>query len=328
MNLFDELEAKCRQNPRRLVFPEGNELKIIQAARIVTDKGIADPILIGDTIIIKGLAEENGISLSGIEILDKPDDTKAEELFTQYEKESGYFPKEYMLEKFKTNLFYGAMLVHMNAADAMVAGLIASTSDVIMASQMIIGLKDNIQTASSLFIMDIPGFKGSEGQYIIFADCGVVPNPDEYELADIAISTAATAKKLLGWDPRVAMLSFSTDGSAENELVTKVTDALALVKERDNELKIDGEFQLDSAIVPDIAAKKVKHESAVAGKANILIFPDLNAGNITYKAVQRFAGANAYGPFLQGFAKSVSDLSRGSSVEDIVGVSILALANI
>lgn len=188
-----------------------------------------------------------------------------------------------------------------------------------MASEMIIGLQEGISTVSSTGILLIPGYEGPEGNLLGIADCAVCPAPDSKELADIAISTADTLHSLMGWEPRVALLSFSTKGSASHDRVATVLKALEMVRERRPDLLIDGELQLDSAIVPEVAAKKVRGDSPVAGRANILIFPDLNAGNIGVKLVQRFAKGVAYGPLLQGFAKPVSDLSRGAPVEEIVG---------
>jgi phosphate acetyltransferase len=209
--------------------------------------------------------------------------------------------------------------VKLDEADCMVAGLSHTTGEVIMASEMIIGLQEGISTVSSTGILSIPGYEGPEGRLLGIADCAVCPAPDAKELADIAISTADTLNSLLGWEPRVALLSFSTKGSATHERVDTVLKALEMVHERRPELLIDGELQLDSAIVPEVAARKVKEGSPVAGKANILIFPNLDAGNIGVKLVQRFAKAVAYGPLLQGFAKPVSDLSRGAPVDEIVG---------
>jgi phosphate acetyltransferase len=226
--------------------------------------------------------------------------------------------------KFRHSLNVGSFLVRAGRADAMVAGLAHATQDVILASMSFIGMREGISTPSSIFLMRVPGFEGPEGEQIVFADCAVAVAPDAYELADIALTTAHTVRALLGWKPRIAMLSFSTKGSGEGESVEKVLEALRIARERDPDLAIDGEFQLDSAIVPGVAARKVPEGSAVAGRANILIFPDLNAGNIAYKAVQRFAKADAFGAFLQGFAKTVSDLSRGASVTDIVGLATMA----
>jgi phosphate acetyltransferase len=185
-------------------------------------------------------------------------------------------------------------------------------------------MREGISTPSSIFLMRVPGFEGPQGELMVFADCAVAVAPDAGELAEIALTTAHTVRALLGWEPRIAMLSFSTRGSGEGESVDTVLEALRIAKERAPGLAIDGEFQLDSAIVPAVAARKVPEGSEVAGRANILIFPDLDAGNIAYKAVQRFAKADAFGAFLQGFAKTVTDLSRGASVTDISGLATMA----
>ena len=212
------------------------------------------------------------------------------------------------------------MMVHLGEADGMVAGAINSTANVIRAASLVIGLQEGISTPSSFFLMEIPGFEGGEDGNLLFADCAVNIDPSPDELAEIAIATARSAKWLLDWEPRVALLSFSTKGSASHELVDKVIKATNIAKSKEPSLLIDGELQADAALIPSVAKRKVKGGSPVAGRANILIFPDLNAGNIAYKLVQRLAKANAYGPILQGFSRPVSDLSRGATVEDIVGV--------
>jgi phosphate acetyltransferase len=217
------------------------------------------------------------------------------------------------------------MMVRQSDADAMVAGLAHATEDVIMASELIIGMQEGASTPSSFSLMEIPGYVGAEGNLLIFADAAVNPDPTPQQLADIAIATARSAKELLGWEPRVAMLSFSTKGSAMHPLVDKVIDAVKIIRERELTLLVDGELQADAAIVPEVASKKIKETSSVAGKANILIFPDLGAGNISYKLVQRLAKATAYGPVLQGFAKPVSDLSRGATLEDIIGATTMVV---
>jgi phosphate acetyltransferase len=225
-------------------------------------------------------------------------------------------------------LNYAAAMVAVGDADGMVAGLACATQDVIMSSQMLIGLADSISLPSSFFIMELDNPDIGEEGCLVFADCAVVPQPTADELADIAISTADSVRRLLGWVPRVAMISFSSQGSAVHDDVKKVQEALAKVRGNRADLSVDGEFQVDTAIVASVAASKVKGTSAVAGKANILIFPDLDAGNAGYKLVQRLAGANAYGPVLQGFQKPISDLSRGATVDDIVGAAILTAAQV
>ena len=318
------LKKRARVNPQTIILPEGEAKSIIQAAEIAGKEGICHPVLLGDREKILNTAKELSVDASAFSIRPLPDEKEIDRLCKIYEEEDGLFPSDYMALQFMKPLFYAAMLVHLGEADSMVAGLEYSTSDVIVAARTLVGMKDGIDTPSSIFLMEVPNFEGSEGNAMVISDRGVCIDPTEQKLADIAITTAGTVQALLDWEPRIAMLSFSTMGSADSILAKKMSNATARTKERAPELLVDGEMQLDAAIVPEVAAKKCPSESPVAGKANILIFPDLNAGNIAYKAVQRFTGGNAYGPFLQGFRKTVSDLSRGSGVEDIIGVITMA----
>lgn len=324
IDVMSALAEKARVSPQRIVFPESEEENIILAARRVLDDGVALPILLGDPVMLAELAAGVGASLEGMEVID----VSAEAIMAGLVEDcSALLPEispKGAARKFRSNLNVGSFLVRAGRADAMVAGLAHATQEVILASMTFIGMQAGISAPSSIFLMRIPGFDGPEGEQIVFADCAVAVAPDANDLADIALTTAQTVRALLGWEPRIAMLSFSTKGSGEGDSVETVLEALRIAKERDPDLAIDGEFQLDSAIVPAVAARKVPEGSAVAGRANILIFPDLNAGNIAYKAVQRFAKADAFGAFLQGFAKTVSDLSRGASVTDIVGLATMA----
>jgi phosphate acetyltransferase len=322
-DVMEQLKLKAKANPQRVVFPEANEEKILRALRQVQDTGIAYPILVGEPKTLSALAASIGVSLDGIKVVDHTNQEKVEHFVSRYSKINPDFPAAAVKHMLKDPLNFAVMMVKLDEADCMVAGLSHTTGEVIMASEMIIGLQEGISTVSSTGILAIPGYNGPEGSLLGIADCAVCPAPDSNELADIAISTADTLHRLLGWEPRVALLSFSTKGSATHERVDTVLKALEIVRERRPELLIDGELQLDSAIVPEVAARKVKGKSLVAGKANILIFPDLNAGNIGVKLVQQFAKAVAYGPLLQGFAKPVSDLSRGAPVEEIVGATTM-----
>jgi phosphate acetyltransferase len=318
------LREKARTAPQRVVFPESGEENIMRAAGQVLDEGIARPILLGSPSELAGKAAGWRVDLGGIEIVDVSDEEVLGELAEECHARFPEISAKGAQRKFRLPLNVGSFFVAAGRADALVAGLEHATQDVILASMTFIGMQEGISTPSSLFLMRVPGFDGPEGELIVFADCGVTVAPDAAELADIALATAHTVRALLDWEPRIAMLSFSTRGSGDHESVDRVQEALQMAKDRAPDLLIDGEFQVDAAIVPAVAARKVPGDSPVAGRANILIFPDLNAGNIAYKCVQRFAKADAFGPFLQGFAKTASDLSRGSSVADIVGVTTMA----
>lgn len=322
MDIMQALREKAQKKQKIVALPEAEDCNILLAARYVLDEGIAQPLLVGQSCKISKAAQTFGISLEDMRIVE-PDTKMCTELVKCLQP-SGL--SEYADMYITRPLYYAALMVRQGMADAMVAGLSFDTADVIMASRLVIGLKEGITTPSSLFIMNIPGFQGPEGNLIVFADGGVWEEPNVQQVADIAICTADTIQDLLGWQPRVALLSYSTKGSASGPSVDKMLDAVAHVRQLRPDISVDGEFQLDAAIIPEVAKRKVRQSSQVAGKANILIFPDLDAANICYKAVQRFANADAYGPLLQGFAKTVSDLSRGSTVEDIIGVITITCA--
>lgn len=324
-NVMEQLQRKAQADPERVVFPEAGEEKILRAVRKARDMGIALPILVGEPESVSALAQSVGVPLEGIAIVDHTDQERVEILSTEYGKLNADLPARALKRMLRDPLNFSAMMVALGEADAMVAGLSHTTGEVIMAAEMIIGLTGGISTVSSMGLMSIPNYEGSEGNLIAIADCAVCPAPGPEELADIAVSSADTVQALLGWEPRVALLSFSTKGSAGHERVDMVLKALEIAKERRPDLLIDGELQLDSAIDPEVAAKKIPGGSPVAGRANILIFPSLEAGNIGVKLVQKFAHGVAYGPLLQGFAKPVSDLSRGAPVDEIVGAIIMAV---
>jgi phosphate acetyltransferase len=280
--------------------------------------------LLGRKNVIEEAAAGLGVDPDKIALLDITASPKLDEYVGVYAKERNLPPGAAKLI-LKKPVYFGAMMTKMGDADAMVAGIATPTEEVVMASELIIGMQGDITSPSSFTLMDIPGYKGEEGSQLMFADAALNANPTSEQLADIAISCAKSARKFFGWEPRIAMLSFSTKGSATHDDVDKVIEAVKIVKERQPDLLVDGELQADAAIVPEVAKKKMEAPGVVGGRANILIFPDLDAGNIGYKLVQRLTHGEAYGPFLQGFAKPVSDLSRGATVDDIVGAAILVV---
>ena len=321
MELMNTILEVARRDKKRIVLPEGNEERTIIAAKNVHDEGIAFPILIGDREAILNKAVQIDIDLTGIEIVDPEKSNKLDQYIQSfYELRKNKGMTIIKAEKIvKDPLYFATMMVKMDDADGMVSGAVHTTGDLLRPGLQIIKTAPGVSVVSSFFIMVVPGSQYGEEGMLFFSDCAVNPNPNEDQLAAIAIATAETAKNLCGIEPRVAMLSFSTMGSADNELVTKVRVATEKVKQLRPDLLIDGELQLDAAIAQKVADQKAPN-SKVAGKANVLIFPDLQSGNIGYKLVQRFANAEAIGPICQGFAKPINDLSRGCSFEDIVKV--------
>ncbi len=320
MDLMEMMFEKAKANRQRVIFPEATEEKILLAALEAHQNGYVSSTLIGDPAEIKAAAEQFGIDISPMDIYDNTDEVKNEAAFERYIAEySDMLSLKALKRKSKDPMYTAMVLQCIGEYDVTFAGLAHSTGDVILAATTIIGLKDGIDTSSSTGLAIIPGFEGSEGPYLLFGDSAVCANPSSAERASIAISACETVQELLGWEPRCAMLSFSTDGSMENEMVDDVRESVRIANERRPDLAIDGEFQLDAAIDPNVAAKKVKRESKVAGKANILIWPDINVGNIAVKLVQFFAGADAPGPFLQGFKKIAADCSRSAPVSELVG---------
>lgn len=332
MDLITQFKDKAKKSPGRIVYPEGEDKRILAAASIVFKEGIANPILLGQKSRIEQTAVENNIDINGISVIEPQESEKLEKYAVSYSERKVDISTSIAKRLVKKVLFFGAMMVSCDDADGMVGGIAHATASVIQVSGLAIGYGEGISTPSSFFIMVVPEALGQKDKLIIFADCAVNINPTAEQLADIAIASGRNAKGLLGIEPRVAMLSFSTKGSASHDLVDKVIQATDMARAKAPDLKIDGELQADAALVERVAAKKVHvlrvlqaKESDVAGQANVLIFPDLNAGNIAYKLVQYLAKAKAYGPILQGFKKPVNDLSRGASVEDVVGITAITV---
>lgn len=326
MHLVDQIKSKARTNTQTVVLPESYDDRMIQAAELITKDGLAKVVLLGEATILEAKANELGVSLTGVELIDPKGaaqlDTYIAELVKLREKKGLTAEQARETLTGDDNLFFGAMMVRKGDAGGMVAGAFNTTGDVLRAAFQVVGTAPGMNTVSSVFLMVTKNPDFGENGVLCFADCAVNPNPNAQALAEIAVSTASSCKSFLGVDARVAMLSFSTKGSATHKDCNKVLEALQIAKELAPDLQIDGELQADAALLPKIGEKKAPG-STVAGKANTLIFPDLDAANIGYKLVERVAGAEAVGPIVQGLAKPVNDLSRGCSVDDIVSVSAI-----
>ena len=322
MNLLDQIFERAKNNLQRIVLPEGTEIRTLKAADIILKEKAAKLILIGDEAEIEKLAAENNLThLHGATIVNPEKDANMEtyaNLLFEIRKNKGMTIEE-ARKLAKDPLYLGCLMIKNGDADGELAGARNTTGNVLRPAFQIVKTKPGISVVSGALLMFTPTPQYGENGLLVFADCAVNPNPTASELAEIAVSTAETARNICGFEPKVAMLSFSTKGSAKHELVDKVVEATRLAKAMHPELQIEGEIQADAALVPSIGQSKAPG-SAIAGHANVLVFPDLQAGNIGYKMVERFSGAQAVGPILQGMAAPINDLSRGCSVDDIVSM--------
>lgn len=322
MDIVEQLLERARRDPKRIVLPEGTDERILAAAASLVRDGIAHPVLVGEIDEIKKGAASNGLDLGQVEVVDPATDARLQPYIEKYAEkrdQSVGLAKRLV----KRPLFFAGMMVAEGDADGGVAGLTSTTTSVIQSAALAVGYAPGVSLASSLFIMVIPDRDGAPGRTLVYADAAITPQPSATELAEIAVTTARSTQLLLGVEPRVAMLSFSTYGSAEHPDVDKVREATARARELAPDLAIDGELQADAALSPEVAARKGA-DSEVAGQANVLVFPDLDAANMAYKLTQYLAGAAAIGPVMQGFARPFNDLSRGASVDDVVTVAAIA----
>lgn len=328
MSFLGQVRKKALQANRRIVLPESSDERVIRAASQILKENLAQVILVGNQEAIMHSAKAYEVSLSGVKIVDPYNFERLNDYvnkLVELRSKKGMTPEEAKKLLQTDSNFFGAMLVKMGDADGMVSGSASPTANVLRAAIQVIGTQPGVKTVSSVFIMELSQFKDLFGSILVFGDCSVIPVPTSEQLADIATSAAETAVRIAGINPRVALLTFSTKGSAKHECVDRIIEAGRILRERKVQFRFDDELQADAALVKSVGEIKAPL-SDVSGNANVLIFPTLSAGNIGYKLVQRLAGANAYGPIIQGLNSPVNDLSRGCSVEDIVVLTAITSA--
>ncbi len=321
MSVIDQIKAKAKTQLKHIVLAEGDEPRTVQAAAKIVAEGLAKITLVGKEESIRKVAAETGTDLTGVTLVDPATYAKSEayaEKLCELRQKKGMTPEQAKDLVYNNTLYFATMMLKMDDADGMVAGAINSTGNVLRPALQIIKTAPGISTVSSCFVMELPNGDYGDNGVMLFGDCAVNIEPNADELASIAVATAKTSRELLSAEPRVAMLSFSTKGSAKHEVVTRVQEATQKAHELAPDIQLDGELQADAALVPEVAKLKAPGSTVAGNRPNVLIFPNLAAGNIGYKLVQRLAGAKAIGPIIQGLAKPVNDLSRGCNVEEIV----------